>query len=74
MGIREWLDRVKDTLDPSAQIHEDIATGRLTRDNVDEYVDGIHLRHSEMFGDEAPSRQEWYDFVYQHLEGDMRTV
>ena len=74
MGIREWLDRVKDTFDPTAEIREDIATGRLTVENVNEYVDGIHLRHSEMFGAEAPSRQEWYDYIYEHLEGDMRNV
>lgn len=74
MGIREWLDRVKDTVDPTSEIQEDIATGRLKHDNVEEYVDGIHLRHVELFGEEAPSRQEWYDYVYRHLEGDMRNV
>ncbi|MFN8533381.1 MAG: hypothetical protein U0556_07520 [Dehalococcoidia bacterium] len=74
MSIREWLDRVKDTLDPEAEIKQDIASGSLHGENVDEYVDGVHLRHSQMFGEDAPSRQDWYDYIYGHLEGDMRNT
>ena len=54
--------------------YQAVADGTLTTDNVDEYVDGIHFEHSQMFGNEAPSRQDWYDYAYHHLEGDMRNT
>jgi hypothetical protein len=74
MSIQDLFQRIKDRFDSGGDVEKAVAEGIVNVDNVDEFVDGIHFERSQMYGEEAPSRQDWYDYVYHHLEGDMRNT
>jgi hypothetical protein len=66
--IRALVERIEGRFDRDGAVRQAAESGALHRGNVDEYVAGVHLHHQSLFGQDAPSKDEWYLYAEHVLE------
>lgn len=64
------FERIRELFDPGGEIRD---TGRRdylrNPERMEEYIDGVHIRSRSKFGADAPTRDDWKNYILDATEG-----